>query len=70
MNFMEASSENAVLDELATSSWAAIPADSPIWMHGAVTRQEACANGVLLIARPTTRAFWMSCGKHDSWGMP
>lgn len=55
MNFMEASSENAVLDELATSSWAAIPADSPIWMHGAVTRQEACANGVLLIARPTTK---------------
>ena len=40
-----------------------MPADSPIWMHGAVTRQEACASGVLLIARPMTRAFWMPCGK-------
>ena len=66
MNFMEASSENAVLDELAASSWAAMPADSSIWMHGAVTRQESCASGVLLIARPMTRAFWMPCGKHDS----
>ena len=66
MNFMEASSENAAREELATSSWAAIPADSPIWMHGAVTRQDACANGVLLIARPTTRAFRIPCGRHDS----